>query len=208
MSATPAADRLPLIEELIALNPALQAWGDDSPANWAPAPDVLRFIAANVQAGMQTVETGAGQSTIAFALAGARHTAVTLDSGEAARIRAYLADRGLHCPVRFIHESSDRALARADTLPPVLDFVFIDGAHRFPFPCLDWHYTEGRLRVGGLVGVDDFCMPSVRILHDFLLGEDEWELVQVFERTSFFRRVRETVVLNDCQGQRINQRPW
>jgi hypothetical protein len=47
-------------------------------------------------------------------------------------------------------------------------------------------------------------MPSVRILHDFLLGEDEWELIQSFQVTSFFRRKRETVNEWDWADQKIN----
>ncbi|MFC4172719.1 class I SAM-dependent methyltransferase [Microvirga sp. GCM10011540] len=197
-----------LLERLILENPSFQAWSDGTPANWSVHPDVLRFIVRHVTPGMRTLETGSGQSTVAFALAGARHTAITLDPGEAQRIRAWLAEHGAPADLTFIHESSDVALTRDAGIPSELDFVFIDGAHRFPFPCLDWHYTEQRLRVGGLMAVDDYAMPSVRILHDFLLGEDEWDLLEVIGRTSFFRRVRETVVINDCQGQRINQRPW
>lgn len=197
-----------LIERLIAENPALQAWGDGTPANWAATAEVLRFIVEHVRPGMTTLETGAGQTTIAFALAGAQHTAITVDASEAERIRGYLARHGRPCPVTFIRDSSDVALPRGKGIPDQLDFVFIDGAHRFPFPCLDWHYTESRLRVGGIVGVDDYEMPSVRILHDFLMGEAEWELVRLCERTSFFRRMGETVVVNDCQGQQINRRPW
>jgi hypothetical protein len=191
---------------LILENPSFQCWSDGTPANWSVAPDVLRFIHRHVSRGMRTLETGAGQTTVAFALAGARHTAITLDPGEAERIRAWCVDHGVEADLTFIHESSDIALARGDGIPQGVDFVFIDGAHRFPFPCLDWHYTERRLKVGGIVAVDDYQMPSVRILHDFLEGEDEWELIEVLGRTSFFRRLRETVVINDCWGQRLNQR--
>ncbi len=184
-------------ETLIRENPDLQVWGDGTPANWAVAPEVLRFIGAHVRPGMQTLETGAGQPTIAFAIAGARHTAITLDRGEAERVRSWCARNGVPLDnLAFIHENSDQALSRGDGIPEALDFVFIDGAHRFPFPCL------------GLSGVDDFAMPSVRILFDFLRAEDEWTLVETIARTAFFRRDRETVVVNDCQGQRINQMPY
>lgn len=194
------------IERLIADNPDLHAWGDGTPANWSATPDALRFLGRHLSPGMRTLETGAGQTTVAFAAAGARHTCVTPDAGEAARIRVYCAARGIACDgVTFVHEASDVALARPGVVPDALDVVFIDGAHRFPFPCLDWHYTEARLRVGGIVGVDDWDMPSVRVLHDFLAGEDEWDPVGILGRTSFFRRQRETHVLNDCQGQNINR---
>jgi len=196
------------LNQLILENPAFQAWSDGTPANWSVSPEVLRFIHRHVRSGMSTLETGAGQTTAAFALAGARHIAITLDPGEAERIRAWCTNHGVDADLTFIHESSDVALARGTGIPDRLDFVLIDGAHRFPFPCIDWHYTQGRVPVGGIVAVDDFTMPSVRVLHDFLLGEDEWGLVEVLGRTSFFRRLSETIVVNDCQGQRINQRSW
>jgi hypothetical protein len=61
------------------------------------------------------------------------------------------------------------------------------------------------------VAIDDYLTPSVRILHDFLLGEDEWELIQSFLSlwrrhwgTSFFRRKREPPVREEywhmCQN--------
>jgi hypothetical protein len=43
-------------------------------------------------------------------------------------------------------------------------------------------------------------------LHDFLAGEDEWDLIQKFQRTSFFRRTRETVNVWDWADQNINKR--
>jgi hypothetical protein len=193
------------IEQLITKRPHFHAWPDGKPANWAVAPDVLRFIHQNLAPGMQTLETGAGQTTVAFAIAGTQHTCITPDRDQAERIRGYCAEEGINCTVAFIHESSDIALPAGNGIPETLDFILIDGAHRFPFPILDWHYTEQRLRVGGIVAVDDYPMPSVRILHEFLMGEDEWDLIQRFQRTSFFRRNRKTVNVWDWADQNINR---
>jgi predicted O-methyltransferase YrrM len=193
------------VEELIAERPHFHAWPDGKPANWAVAPDVLRFIRRQLTPGMQTLETGAGQSTVVFAMAEAQHTCITPDRDQAERIRAWCAAHGIRNTISFIHESSDVALATGRGIPEALDFVLIDGAHRFPFPILDWHFTERRLRVGGIVAVDDYPMPSVKILHDFLAGEEEWELIERFQRTAFFRRRRETVNVWDWADQKINE---
>ena len=194
------------VEELIAQRPHFHAWPDGKPANWAVAPDVLRFMRQKVTPGMRTLETGAGQSTVVFAMAEAQHTCITPDRDQAERIRAYCAAHEIRNTVTFIHESSDVALTTGCGIPEALDFVLIDGAHRFPFPILDWHYTERRLGVGGIVAVDDYPMPSVKILFDFLAGEDEWELIQRFQRTAFFRRRRETVNVWDWADQKINEK--
>ena len=193
------------IDTLIAELPHFHAWPDGKPANWAVAPAVLHFIYGQLKPGMRTLETGAGHTTVAFAIAETAHVCITPDRSQADRIRSYCADHGIECSVKFIHESSDVALASGRDIPETLDFVLIDGAHRFPFPILDWHYTEQRLRVGGVVAVDDFPMPSVRILHDFLMGEDEWELIKKFQVTSFFRRKRATENTRDWADQRINK---
>ncbi len=194
-----------LIERLIAERPHFHAWPDGKPANWAVAPDVLRYIFEQLTPGMQTLETGAGQTTAAFAIAGTEHIAITPDRAQADRIRAYLDELNVPKKVTFIHESSDVVLPSGQAIPERLDFVLIDGAHRFPFPILDWHYTEGRVPMGGIVAVDDYLMPSVRILHDFLLGEEDWELLITFQTTSFFRRVHETVNVWDWADQKINK---
>lgn len=190
---------------LLADNPGFHHWPDGSPANWAASAEVLRFLFDLLSPGMQTLETGAGQSTVVFALAATEHLCITPQHEQTARIRAYCARRGIPERVTFIHESSDRALAQSRLIPESLDLVFIDGAHRFPFPCLDWHFTEGRLRVGGILGIDDCAMPSVKILHDFLCGEDEWELIELIGRTSFFRKLGVADITLDCQGQRMNR---
>lgn len=203
-----SSEHIPL-ERLIEDDPPLHAWGDGTRANWSVSADVLRFLRAHLESGMRTLETGAGHSTVAFAIAATRHVCITPNRGDAERIRAYCDEIGVSTErVRFIHESSDTALPSGYGIPEVLDFVFIDGAHRFPFAALDWHYTQDRLRIGGIVAVDDCTMPSVRVLHDFLSGEDEWELVEIVGRTSFFRRIAETVIVNDCQSQKMNQVPY
>jgi len=202
MKANP---RMDAIEALIADPPHLHAWPDGKPANWAVAPAVLQFLFQQLKPKMRTLETGAGHTTIAFAAAKTEHVCITPDRRQADRIRRYCADNGFECTATFIHESSDIALASGKGIPEALEFVLIDGAHRFPFPILDWHFTAPRLQVGGIVVVDDYPMPSVRILHDFLMGEDEWELIKKFHVTSFFRRTRATTNDWDWADQKINK---
>jgi hypothetical protein len=194
-----------IVEKLLRDKPAFHAWPDGTPANWSVAGDVLRFLTDLVKPGMNTLETGAGQTTVVFAAQGANHVCITPDTAQAERIRAYLKPLGAECSVRFIHQSSDEALPSGRNIPERLDLVLIDGAHRFPFPILDWYYTQGRVPVGGMMIVDDYRMPSVRILYDFLSGEHEWELVKEFEVTAVFRRVKETISVWDWADQFINK---
>jgi hypothetical protein len=193
------------LEQLIADRPSFHAWPDGAPANWSVATAVLRFLSEQLKPGMATLETGAGQTTAAFAIAGTQHICVTPDTAQVERIRSYLKGLSIAHAVTFLTESSDVALASGKGIPDRLDVVLIDGAHRFPFPIVDWHYTQDRVPVGGIVAVDDFVMPSVRILYDFLILEEDWELIRAFEVTAFFRRVKRTENVWDWADQTINR---
>jgi hypothetical protein len=54
--------------------------------------------------------------------------------------------------------------------------------------------------------VDDVDMPSVRILYQYLLGENEWKLVSLVKNTAFFERVNFAVIDADWKAQQINKR--
>lgn len=55
-----------------------------------------------------------------------------------------------------------------------------------------WYYTADRLRVGGLVVLDDTQLWSVNILKQFLMQEPEWQLERdLWPRNAIFSRVRE-----------------
>jgi len=200
----------PTIERLVEDRPQFHVKPDGRPVSWAVNADVVRFIYENVKPGMITLETGSGHSTVAFALAGARHIAVTPSEAEGQKVLEYCGAIGIEPHVRFLHEQSDRILPNSAEIPPELDFVLIDGAHYFPIPCIDFHYTAGRLKVGGIMGVDDIFMPSVRVLYDFLCAEDHWELVSQIRDTAFFRLLRHKVSpsTDPWTGQGINKAFW
>ena len=117
-----------LIERLLVDKPAFHAWPDGMPANWSVAPDVLRYLSTIIKPGMNTLETGAGQTTVAFALGGANHVCITPDEAQAVKIRDYLAALEVMSSIRFIHQSSHEALPAGIGIPEKLDLVLIDGA--------------------------------------------------------------------------------
>jgi predicted O-methyltransferase YrrM len=197
------------VERLIEDRPQFHAKSDGTSVSWAVCPDVLRFICETVPAGSATLETGSGHSTVAFAMAGANHVAVTPSEDESKKITEYCTKLGISSTVRFVIAPSDAALPKNEVIPDELDFVFIDGAHAFPLPFVDFHYTEQRLKIGGIMGVDDVFMPSVRILYDFLQAEDDWELVRQIEDTAFFRRLaRNESTADRWATQKMNKPFW
>jgi hypothetical protein len=122
---------------------------------------------------MRTIETGAGVSTIVFALKQARHTCIVPDRRLVRRIRRYCASAGLSLhTVNFVIERSEYALPRLQASG--YEFALIDGRHGFPAPFLDWFYIADRLRQGGILLVDDTWIWTCEVLVRFLDAEAGW----------------------------------
>lgn len=200
----PKGERPLLLDKLIEDKPQFHLHNGSLTNSWSVHPDTLRFIYSLLTPGATTLETGCGQTTVVFAIAGAKHTCVMPDAGEAERVQEYCAKLGLANNITFVIESSDVALPSDERIPSKLDFVLIDGAHAFPAPIIDWHYTARKLKIGGILAVDDYRMPSVQVLHSFLCTEDEWETVRTVRNTAFFRKLQEPKALVHWNGQKIN----
>jgi hypothetical protein len=186
MSNRPAAINL---DTLLADPPALHLLPDGSPAPFESSERVLRVIDESVGEGSKTLETGAGLSTVLFALRGAEHTCVVPFGTQIARIRDWCAEAGVSLERVTFHQGRSE-----DVLPRLsddhqLDLVLIDGGHAFPIPFIDWHYGGRRLGPGGLLIVDDTQLWTGRVLRGFLAAEPGWELVESLPlRAAIFRR--------------------
>ena len=169
-------------------------WDDDVREQWKLDQPSLELILHHVAPGERTLETGCGYSTIIFAAAGARHTAISPFAVEHDRIRGFCTAHGVALDqVRFIEEYSQEALPRLTQDP--LDFVLIDGSHAFPIPFIDWYYACLRLRIGGHLMVDDTHIRTGEILRDFLRVEDErWRLIRDLPSLALFERIGEPLL--------------
>src|ERR671934_2316350 len=192
-----------LTDDLRASPPGLHGAGDEY---WGLAWTALVLLEENVSAGMATLETGSGSSTIVFAARGAVHEAVTPDADEEERIRGECERRGIDSSsVRFRIGPSHEVLPRWEPRP--LDLVLLDGAHGFPYPVLDWWYAAPHVRVGGLVLLDDAYMPPVRVLVDALRETPGWEVAApIGQRTVAVRKVAEGLPPFDWRGEPIGGR--
>lgn len=167
----------------------------------------LGWLERSLTADMTTLETGCGASTIVFAAAGTRHTAISPDPGEHERVLEYCTQHGIPTDrLRFLAQPSDVALMGA-WRPEPLDLVLIDGAHGFPFPALDWYLTAAHLRVGGLVVLDDAYLPSVHVVVRFLRSSSSWQQEpSIGYRTVAFRKLAAELSY-DWVGSAFDQRP-
>jgi predicted O-methyltransferase YrrM len=156
-------------------------------------PEVLSYIAENVGQASRTLETGAGRSTLVFAIRGAKHIAITPAQSEIELITQYASEQGISMDnVRFVQEPSDRYLPRCEA--EQIDLVLLDGKHAFPWPVVDWFFTADRLRQGGVMIIDDVHLRSVAILAEFMKLDPGWQLVRDFSaKTLAFKKLRDFV---------------
>jgi hypothetical protein len=151
------------------------------PACCGIEPALARFIYESVSEQSKTLETGAGISTIVFALKMSTHIAITPNVNEVEAIRDYAGRNQISLTrVDFVVEPSDSYLPRC--VSHNLDLVLIDGKHAFPWPIIDWFYTADKLREGGILILDDAEMSSVAILKDFMYEDPHWKLLTCFGR--------------------------
>ncbi len=170
----------------------------DGSEDWSVSPETVRFLARHVSHGATTLETGAGLSTITLAALGAQHICVCPDAGEIERIKTYCAANNIAAEgVDFRNALSEVALPGLDA--PPLDLVLIDGGHGFPMPVIDWYFTAGKLKQGGVMVIDDTHLWSCGMLVDFLKQDAAWtSLGRIGRRTYAFRKVAPFEYLEFC----------
>jgi predicted O-methyltransferase YrrM len=145
--------------------------------------EMLHFLNHNVSRDSHTLETGAGISTILFALKQTFHTCVVPDAELVDRIKNYCHRNQIStAKISFQIGCSEAILPQLN--PEPLDLVLIDGRHAFPSPFIDWYYTANHLKVGGIVIVDDTKIWTGEILQNFLKDEAEWQFKEAFPAAS------------------------
>jgi methyltransferase family protein len=143
---------------------------------WKLSDEELLFIADHVNANSRTLETGAGCSTVLFALKGTRHTCIVPDRPLADRIIAFCQSKNISTDkLTFIIEPSEKALPKMEDRD--FDLALIDGRHGFPQPFLDWYYVSELLKIGGYVIIDDLHVWVCETLTNLLIEEKkDWKL--------------------------------
>jgi predicted O-methyltransferase YrrM len=170
-------------------------------SSWGASSRLLKFLDSCLQDGQVTLETGAGISTILFAMKGCRHTAIVPDQAQVTRIRSWCEEKGISLEhVNFIIEKSEDALPKLEFSTPI-DVYLIDGAHGFPMPFIDWYYGIRNMRVGGLLFVDDVQIWTGLVLRRFLAQEPNWEIVHSESIEFFAARLNAQPVASEWNQQ-------
>lgn len=192
-----------LTDRLRAAPPGIHGAGDEY---WGLAWPALEWLEGELRAGMSTLETGSGASTMVFAAAGTSHVAVTPNADEEARIREACRRLGVTSEqVTFEIGYSHEVLPRLPEQP--LDLALLDGAHGFPYPILDWWHVASRLAMGGRVLLDDAYMPPVTAVVDHARRSRAWEVERaVGYRTVVLRKLADELPPFDWDGARLGGR--
>lgn len=142
---------------------------------WKLSDEELYFIAEHVDSNSKTLETGAGCSTVVFALKGTQHTCIVPDKPLTERIVAFCQSKGIStAKLNFVIEPSEKALPFLKERD--FDLALIDGRHGFPQPFLDWYYAAELLKIGGYVIIDDLHVWVCETLTNLLIEEKDWQL--------------------------------
>lgn len=191
------------LDSLLVADPQLHRDGEGGLTSWSLPHDVLRYIHSNLKPGIHTLETGIGVSTVVFALSRTHHTAIAHHPDEVQNVARYCREQDISTDdLTLINDRSENALPRIKEDGP-LDLVLIDGRHAFPTPIVDWYYTVIRLRVGGLMIVDDLALKTGRILAEFMDVDHRFERCASFDNTAAFIKLEDEIEIGEFQFQ-----PW
>jgi hypothetical protein len=188
------------LEALVKDPPLIHRDQHGNPICWGLSEKVLHYIHGHTNSQSSTLETGAGLSTIVFALKGTNHNVIVPSAKQATLIKEFCSGNGIAIDnLKFHIGESQNILPNLNVGP--LDLVLIDGAHRFPIPFIDFYYTGMLLKLGGKTIIDDTQIWTGQILKDFLQAQPEWRLVEDFPITCVFEKVSEAKVENDWKSQ-------
>lgn len=178
------------LEELLRDPPKFHTDSKGNPVSWQLDEDVLRYINETITSQSKTLETGAGISTILFALKQSCHTCVVPDLSQIQKIKIYCEKNFIDTTnLHFAEGCSEKVLPGLEETG--YDLVLIDGRHAFPSPFMDWYYTTPKLKVGGIMIIDDTHLWTGDVLLNFLAMEPEWEMTKSFPRSAAFIKLND-----------------
>jgi hypothetical protein len=133
-----------------------------------------------------SLETGAGKSTLFFSQISVKHTVFAINIGDSlSRVR----ESGLFAAETVeIVEGPTQLTLPAYSFDKKIQVALIDGPHGYPFPELEYYYIYQHLDTGALLIIDDVNIPSIKNMADFLKKDEMFQWMETVGKTAFFRR--------------------
>jgi Methyltransferase domain len=173
---------------------------------WDALPETLGYILSHSRPGMRTLETGCGASTVVFAATGSSHTTISPDVKEHELVLSYCEKIGVDTTgLTFVAGVSDEELPVLSRQQEQLDLAFIDGAHGFPFPAIDWHYVGKALKVDGIILLDDIFIPSISVVFRFARSEPSWRIEAILDQRCVAMKLISPLPEEDWTNQPFNR---
>jgi hypothetical protein len=201
-----------VIEDFLSDIPALHSW--DGGQTWNSGgfsrrelEVLVRIVAQKAGPAPNVLETGAGNSTIAFLAAGAHSlTSIAPDAALFERIRGYCDGHGIDTArldqrVAFSEDVLPNVVAELEASGVRADLALIDGGHGWPTVFVDFCYLFRALRKGGFLVVDDIHIYSVKELARFLVEDPNVRVVEQLPKTLVFEKLSDRRYLPDFGGQ-------
>jgi hypothetical protein len=86
-----------------------------------------------------------------------------------------------------------------------LDFIFLDGAHSFPYPIIDWHYSIRALKIGGRLLLDDIPIPAVACVYRYMTTDPSWKLINILDNRAAVFELVSSPIPEDSRLQFYNR---
>lgn len=190
-----------ILDKLIKEKPCFHVDKNGNEISWNSNLNLLRALENILISGMNTMEIGAGYSTVIFVNKRCTHTVITPSKKERDKITDYCIKSEI-----FVENVTFNIGQSCDLLPHFdktgsYDLAFIDGAHRFPFPIIDWFYCARLLKHGGLIVIDDTDIINCHFLLMFMRTDPHWERVKIHQNYAIFRKLRDMIYSDDWPNQ-------
>jgi Methyltransferase domain len=151
--------------------------------------------------GMNTLETGAGLSTIIFAANGCQHTCIMPDKALADRVQDYCRSASIDTGnVRFIISKSCDVIHQVSRSG--YDLILIDGCHGLPSVFVDFCYAAKALKLGGTLIVDDMHIYTCHLIACFMQSDPGWNVELMTKRVAVGIKISDTID-NEWHSQRF-----
>ena len=171
-----------------------------TPTTWNSNVNLLQYIDKHcLKPDLKTLEIGSGYSTIVFLANQCFHTTVTVFENEVIRLKEYCNNNNISTEKHniIIGDSTEKIPA----LNSKYDVIFIDGAHRFPYPIVDWYYCTNLLNNKGLIIIDDIDITSCNILVTFMSSDPHWKEIIIKENYAIFEKMSDPFYPEDWKSQ-------
>lgn len=169
------------VAELKKNPPPLHSVNGELISSWRIDNHTIDILDRSLKPGMRTVETGAGLSTILFALRAASHLCIVPDQGLVDRIQAFCHQHAIPTgQVTFDVRPSQDVVATLES--NAYDLALIDGCHNFPIACVDFFYAARALKSGGALLIDDLHIWTCEVIAKFLRESPTWHVTEFTQR--------------------------